>query len=416
MRHDSQKIGSSCKAEGGNVLMDERAARRERLQEKMLAQGIDGCVITQNVDLYYFTGSMQLGYLFIPAKGRPVFYVRRSLVRAKEEADVETAELGSMRTFGAKLAEAYPELFNGQAGKKIVLAAEFDVLPVQQFQRLETALPDVQWTDGSMLIRETRMIKSDAEIAAIREAARVIDIAFEAAIEALEPGMAEYELMAVIESVIRRNGHMGIMRMRGYNQEIITGMVGAGSSAAMPTYFDGPAGGQGLGPASPQSAGRRPIGRDEPILIDIGCCIDGYVIDQTRTAVIGSLPDDLQRAYEMSETILRQTESRLRPGTVCEDLYAEAIEFVRREGLSDHFMGWGADQVKFLGHGIGLEVDELPVLAKGFRYPLAPGMVIAIEPKFTFPGRGVVGIENTYAITADGFTKLTCSREGIIQK
>ncbi|PYI51623.1 M24 family metallopeptidase [Paenibacillus flagellatus] len=393
--------------------MDERAERRRRLQDKMKAAGVDGCVITQNVDLYYLIGSMQTGYLFLPAEGEAVFFVRRSYTRACEEADVAVEELGSMRGFGARLAEALPGLFRRPDGGKAVLATEFDVLPVQQFQRLEGAVPGARWVDGSMLVRETRMIKSAAEIAAIREAARVIDIAYEAAIAALRPGMAEFELMAEVESVIRRNGHMGLMRVRGYNQEIITGMIGAGSAAAMPTYFDGPAGGQGLGPASPQSAGRRPIGTGEPVLIDIGCCIDGYVIDQTRTAVVGELPDDLRRAYDLSEAVLRATEANLKPGVICEDLYAAALDQVREAGLSDHFMGFGRDQVKFLGHGIGLEIDELPVLARGFRYPLEPGMVIAIEPKFTFPGRGVVGIENTYAITADGFEKLTVSREGI---
>jgi Xaa-Pro aminopeptidase len=395
--------------------MDERSARRQRLQQRMAAQGIDGVIVTQNVDLYYFAGSMQTGYLFIPAEGEPVYFVRRSVTRALEEAFVKVEELGSMRSLGAKLAEAYPALFRRDGGAPVVLAAEYDVLPVQQFQRLEGALPGVRWVDGSMLIRELRMVKSEAEIAAIRESARVIDIAFEEAIRALKPGMTEVELVASVEAVIRQYGHMGFIRVRGYNQEMVTGMVGAGAAAAMPTYFDGPAGGQGLGPASPQSSGRRPIGMNEPVLIDIGCCIDGYVIDQTRTAVIGELPADLQQAYELAESILRDTEARLTPGTVCEELYAAALERAGAAGLGQHFMGYGRDQVKFLGHGIGLEIDELPVLAKGFRYPLEPGMVIAIEPKFTFPGRGVVGIENSYAITADGFEKLTRSREGVIR-
>ncbi|MEF3306426.1 M24 family metallopeptidase [Paenibacillus sp. GYB003] len=393
--------------------MDERSARRQRLQYKMKETGIDVCVITQNVDLYYFVGSMQTGYLFVPAEGEAIFYVRRSVARAAWEADVTVVELGSMRGFGARLAEALPHVFRKPGGEAPIAAAEYDVLPVQQFQRLEGALPGVKWVDGSTLIREIRMIKSPLEIAAIRESARIVDIAYETAVQSLRPGMPEVELMAIVESVIRKQGHMGLMRVRGYNQEIITGMVGAGEAAAMPTYFDGPAGGQGLGPASPQSSGRRPIGENEPILIDIGCCVEGYVIDQTRTAVIGELPADLRQAYELAERVLRETESRLKPGTICEELYAAALEQVREAGLGDHFMGFGGDQVKFLGHGIGLEIDELPVLAKGFRYPLEAGMVIAIEPKFTFPGRGVVGIENTYAITESGFEKLTVSREGI---
>lgn len=396
--------------------MNEYVERVQRLQERLQQKRIDGCMITQNVDIYYFTGSMQTGYLFVPAEGEALFFVRRSVVRAQGEAAVKVEPLGSFRGFGERLADVYRGLFDAAsaASRKLRLAAEFDVLPVQQLQRLEAVLPGAEWVDGSMLIRELRMIKSAAELACIREAARIIDLAFEDAVQQLQPGMTELELMSRIELFIRRQGHLGIMRMRGYNQEVITGMVGAGEAAAMPTYFDGPAGGQGLSAASPQSAGRRPIQSGEPILIDIGCCIEGYVIDQTRTAVIGTLTDDLARAYETSEQIIRSIEERLRPGTVCEQLYMHSLQMAHDAGLGDHFMGYGDDQVKFLGHGIGLEIDELPVLAKGFSYPLQPGMVIAIEPKFTFPGRGVVGIENSYAITESGYEKLTITREGLI--
>ncbi|TVY01049.1 M24 family metallopeptidase [Paenibacillus cremeus] len=399
----------------------EYTQRIQRLQQKMLAENIDGFILSQNVDLYYLTGSMQTGYLIVPANGEPLYLVRRSVVRAQQEAAAVVEPLGSFRDFGARLARAFPPLAPPPAAAQttgqppIRLAAEFDVLPVAQLQRLQQVLPHVAWVDGSTLIRETRMLKSPSELACIREAARVIDVAFEDALSKLQPGMTELEVMAGIEYAIRRQGHLGTMRMRGYNQEVITGMLGAGEAAAVPTYFDGPAGGQGLGPAGPQSASRRPIGSNEPILIDIGCCIDGYVIDQTRTVVIGELPEDLVRAYETAEQILRSVESMLHPGTECEKLYMLSLQIAHQAGLSDHFMGFGDDQVKFLGHGIGLEVDELPVLAKGFRYPLEPGMVIAIEPKFTFPNRGVVGIENSYAITDTGFEKLTVSREGLIR-
>lgn len=386
-------------------------SRLQKLQEKMQRKQIDGFVVTQNVDIYYFTGTMQTGYLFIPAEGEAVFYVRRSIVRAQEESAVLVEELGSMRSFGERLKKQSPQLF--EDGRSPILATEYDVLPVQVFERLRTAVPNANWTDGSLLVRETRMIKSPAEIAKIKEAAHVIDIAYEKAVNHVKEGMHEFELMSVIELTIRLNGHAGLMRMRGYNQELITGMVGSGAAAAMPTYFDGPAGGQGLSAAAPQSSSRKKIGQNEPVLVDIGCNIDGYVIDQTRTLVIGELSEELTHAYVVSERILRETEALLKPGTVCEELYANAMRIAREEGLADHFMGYGADQVKFLGHGIGLEIDELPVLAKGFTYPLEPGMVIAIEPKFTFPGVGVVGIEDSYAITESGFEKLTVSRDGI---
>ncbi|WP_088831683.1 M24 family metallopeptidase [Paenibacillus tyrfis] len=392
--------------------MNEYAQRIGRLQQKLQALQLDGMMITQNVDLYYLTGSMQTGYLFVPAEGEPRLYVRRSVARAQEESAVAVEPLGSFRAFGTQLAQTFPQLASGSA---VTLAAEFDVLPVQQWQRLQSVLPHVVWKDGSMLIRETRMIKSPREISCIREAAQIIDGALENALTRLEPGMTELELMSAVEHYIRLHGHIGVMRLRGYNQEVLTGVIGAGEAVAKPTYFDGPAGGQGLGPTVPQSVSRRPIERNEPILIDIGCCIDGYVIDQTRTAVIGDLPDDLRQAYDVSEAIIRSVESMLKPGILCEQFYIHSLGMAQEAGLGDHYMGFGDDQVKFLGHGIGLEVDELPVLAKGFRYPLEPGMVIAIEPKFTFPGRGVVGIENSYAVTDTGFEKLTVSREGLIR-
>jgi Xaa-Pro dipeptidase len=385
--------------------------RQRWLQDEMRKRGWSGFLVTHNVDIYYYCGSMQTGYLFIPTEGEAIYLVRRSLVRAEEEAAATVEALGSWKTLGERLRARIGG--DAAAGNPLRIATELDVLPVQLYMRLQTALPGAVWEDGSLLVREQRMIKSPDEVTAIRAAARVADGALEAVIPHIREGMAEFELMALIEHQLRLRGHQGLMRMRAYNSELITGMVASGASAAVPTYFDGPAGGTGLHPSSPQSSGRALIQRGEPILVDIGCTIDGYLIDQTRTLVIGDLDPELQRAYDVAEEVLRATEARLQPGTIAEHLYLLALDQVQEAGLSAHFMGYGADQVKFLGHGIGLEIDELPVLAKGFKYPLAPGMVIAIEPKFTFPGRGVVGVEDTYLITNDGYEKLTVSRDGI---
>lgn len=392
--------------------MNEYQSRLLRLQHKMKQNDIDGCIAAQNVDIYYLTGSMQTGYVFIPMQGDPIYYVKRSIVRAEEESAVRVKPLGSFRSFAERLEGDFPYIF--QLNPQPVIATEFDTLPVQIYQRFLSIFPKVRWTDSSTMVREVRMIKSSYEISRIREAAQVVDHALQEALKYVAIGMTELEFIAKIEYHLRLNGHIGIMRMRGFNQELITGVVGAGAAAAMPSYFDGPAGGQGICPASPQSSGRRPIGRNEPILVDIGCAIEGYVIDQTRTVVIGQLAEDLMQAYELAEAILKMTESRLCPGVLCEDLYFQALEQVKQAGLEAHFMGFGADQVKFLGHGIGLEIDELPVLAKGFTQPLEQGMVIAVEPKFTFPGRGVVGIEDSYVITEKGWEKLSLSAGGLI--
>ncbi|MUT68631.1 Xaa-Pro peptidase family protein [Paenibacillus sp. NEAU-GSW1] len=391
--------------------------RIARLQQEMQANGADGMLITQNIDLFYFTGSMQTGYAFVPASGDPVFYVKRSVERAMLETGIRVKELGAFRQFRQTLAGDYPELFSG--GKCLRIAADLDVLPAQTYLKLAEWLAagkgGCELVDGSASIRKLRMIKSEVEIERIEAAAQAVDEALTEALNELREGMSELAWMARIEYELRLRGHIGLMRMRGYNQEIATGMLISGAAAAMPTYFDGPAGGLGLGAASPQSVSRSLIKRNEPILLDIGCCIDGYIIDQTRTAVIGELPERLLFAYQTSEAIIRETEQQMAPGAVCSDLYVRALAQAATAGLADHFMGYGADQAKFLGHGIGLEIDEWPVLAKGFDMPLEAGMVIAVEPKFTFPGLGVVGIENSYCITNASSRPLTRTKEGIIQ-
>jgi Xaa-Pro dipeptidase len=394
------------------VPAEEWLNRRLKFQRMLIETGMDGCLVTQNVGIYYFTGSMQTGYLFIPADGEPTYYVRRSLSRALSESAVPAVDLGPFRQFGDRLAKDYPKMF---ASGKFVIGADLDVLPAQLYLRLTEIVPAAKWTDASGLLRRIRSVKSPYEIGRIEKAAQAAAAGLEQGLHQLREGMTELELMAILEEVMRNAGHAGLMRMRGYNQEMPTGMVAAGEAAAEPTYFDGPAGGRGLSAAVPQSSSLRPIKRGEPILIDIGCCIDGYVIDQTRTAVIGQLAPQLQAAYDTSEAILRQTEASLKPGVWPESLYEQALSMAAEAGLADHFMGYGPDQVKFLGHGIGLELDEWPVFARGFRDPLEPGMTIAIEPKFTFPGLGVVGIENTYLVTETGFRTLTVTPEKLYE-
>ncbi|MFD2672523.1 M24 family metallopeptidase [Marinicrinis sediminis] len=390
--------------------MSDWKQRRERLQAMLQEQGLDGFLAVQNVDCYYLCGSMQSGFLFIPAKGDGVFYVRRSVSRAIQEADSAVFPLASLKELGKQMARDFPDL---SFDSDLKMATTLDVLPVALYQKLQQSMSQVEWTDGSSMMKKLRMIKSEAEIASIRKAAKAVDTSLQDVLATFRPGWTEVELLANLERELRRHGHFGMMRMRGFNQELVVGMVGSGGEIAEPSFFDGPAGGSGLHPAFPQSASTTPIRRDEPLFIDVGCTIEGYVIDQTRTAVWGRLDSAMERAYLVSEDILRALEQLLKPGTPAEAVYFEALKLAEKAGLRSHFMGYGSEQVKFVGHGIGLEVDEWPVLAKGFKQPLEAGMVIAIEPKFTFPGQGVVGIENTYLITEQGFEKLTCSREGV---
>jgi Xaa-Pro aminopeptidase len=377
--------------------------RQQRLQQVMREQGIDAFILIHDIALYYFTGTIQNGYLLVPAEGESVFFIRKSVSRGRQDYAGRVEPLGSM----ADLAAMIPK-------EKPVIALEFDVTPMTYFNRLQKTFPDAIWKDGTSIVRELRMIKSAQEIEKIREAARVLDTALNRVLGHIRPGMTEYELLAKVDYEMKLMGHIGFMKCRGYNQYATCGVILSGAAAAVPAFFDGPAGGEGISRANPQGAGNSRFERNSPILLDVGCCVDGYVIDQTRTAVIGKLPDELQRAYEVTESIARETERQMRPGVVCEDLYDMSLKMAEDAGLLDHYMGYKDDRARFLGHGIGLELDELPVLAERFKTRLAPGMVIATEPKFTFPGQGVVGTEDSYLITETGWERLSLTKQGLI--
>lgn len=393
-------------------MMDELLNRQQRLQLKMKQHDIDAFVISHNVGLYYFTGSMQMGYLLIPSEGEATFFVRKSAARARSEYEGRVEPLESLNVLQSCLEQERPDLYRS---KELIFATELDVLPVSYYQRLQKALPGVAWVDGTLLVRETRMIKTPYEIRKIKESAMALHTALERSLSYIHVGMSELQMISRIEHDMRQLGHIGLMRMRAYNQQTSSGIIVSGASAALPTYFDGPAGGEGLTAAFPIGASRRTFEKNVPILIDVGCCIDGYHIDQSRTLVFGELPDDLQYAYDAAERIAKHTENSMRAGTICERLYLDAVTLAEKEGLLDHFMGFKADRAKFLGHGIGLELDEFPVLAEKFTYPLQPGMVIAVEPKFTFPGRGVVGTEDTYLITDTGCERISMTPPGLIR-
>ncbi|MBW7459798.1 aminopeptidase P family N-terminal domain-containing protein, partial [Paenibacillus sepulcri] len=221
--------------------------RITRLQQRMQAQDISGFLVTQHVDLYYLTGSMQAGMAFIPADGPATFFVRRSIARAQLESAVQVEPMPSMRVFGAALRQRYPSVFEAADSRRI--ATEMDVLPAQAYARLAAQLEaegkHMSLIDGSSLIRQVRMIKSAWEVGRIEAAAQAVAEALHSAVGDLNEGMSELELMARIEYQIRLRGHMGMMRTRSYNMEIMTGMLGAGEAAAEPSAFDGPAGGRG---------------------------------------------------------------------------------------------------------------------------------------------------------------------------
>lgn len=382
--------------------------RIEELQFHLLANKIDGAILVQNSDLFYFSGTIQQSQLYIPAQGNPLLMVRKSLERARSESAIQTI-------ISFSTPRQVPDLIKsmGLAVPK-TLGLELDVMPAQNYLGFQGIFDQTRIIDISHFIRQVRAIKSDHELQIIREAALKSDQVDEYIRDTIKEGMTELELAGLAEAYARKLGHQGVVRMRLWGSELFYGHLMCGASGAVPSYLASPTGGTGAGPAVAQGAGFGLIKAHEPILVDYVFAYKGYLSDHTRIFSIGELPDDLIQGHGAMLSIQDAIVREAKPGIAAGRIYEMAVELAGEAGYSENFMGTGDQRIRFVGHGVGLELDEYPFLAAGQKMLLQENMVIALEPKLIFPGKGVVGIENTHWLTPGGLQQLTVSDENII--
>ncbi len=378
-------------------------ARIEKFQAALAARELGGAILVHPVDIFYFSGTRQNGALWIPASGAPVFLVRKSLARARAESALEARPFPPSKELGAAIGPA----------DRIGLA--YDVTPAQQLEWYQRNLAGRAFADVSAAIREQRSVKSPYELGLMRAGAEKICGVLAEVPRFLRAGMRELDLAAEVEYRLRKAGNEGSPPMRSFNQKLFVGVAVAGDSGAVPGYFDGPVVGRGLSAAVPQGASTRMVDGGAPVILDYTAVFDGYVIDMTRTFVSGDLPPQLLRAFDVALAIQDEVGRGLRPGAIPVDLYDRACRMAEEAGLGERFMGPPGEQARFVGHGVGLELDELPVLAPGFKSPLVAGQTVAVEPKFVFPGIGAVGIENTWVVTESGGERLTKLSDALVR-
>ena len=385
----------------------EAEGRIGRLQAALRKQALDAALVVQNADLYYFSGSVQQAQLYVPAEGEATLFVRRTVERAIAESPLAVVPLPGIKHLPALVIERY-----GALPARVGL--ELDVLPVNAFRRYEKLLPAAAFADISPAIVALRAVKSAFEIELIGAAAAVADTVCGRIPQILRAGLTEAEFAGKVEAEARALGHQGIIRMRAFNGEMFYGQLLTGVSGTVPTGLDTPLGGTGLSPAVAQGVSFKRIARDEPVVFDFVPVVNGYTADFTRMFVVGKLAAELQRAFAVALHIEHEVAAMAKPGVVCRALYDAALAIAADEGLAAEFMGHGPGQVRFIGHGVGLELDELPVLSAN-DLALAEGMVFALEPKFVLPGLGAIGIENTFCVRSDGIVALTTSPEVIYE-
>jgi Xaa-Pro aminopeptidase len=376
------------------------------LQEILTKKSLDGAIILLNTDMFYFTGTVQTSYLFVPMSGKPVLMIKKSLRRGKNESPLDIiVPISSPKEIPGILAEFAYTNFN-----KIGL--ELDVLPMNLYKMYQKIFPNTEFSDISPAVKEIRAIKSPYEIELLRDALRVIDKAHLAVPSFLREGMMEIELAALFEAEMRKRGYSGCCKMRAFNQDFFLGNTCTGTSGAFPSFFDGPVGGPGVAATHPHGAGWKKVNRNEVVFIDYTCVINGYTGDQTRIFSIGELSPRMVKAFNDTLFIQAEVIKAIKPGTPAEEPYLLAVKLAEEMGYKDNFMGYMEDKVKFLGHGIGLELDEFPILAKGVKTPIMPGMTFALEPKFVFP-EGAIGTENSFVMTENGPEYLSITPEVI---
>lgn len=393
---------------GKTNLEGEISGRTEKLRSLLEKHGIDGALLLQKVSLYYFSGTDQDAHLWIPSSSSPpLLMVRKSLERARMDGAIrQTVPLSSFKRLPGLIRE-----HTGSMPRRIGL--ELDVLPVNLFRIYEKVFAGCELVDVSPRLKQIRMVKSPHEMSSIRKASDLADRLYRHLPGFLAASETETDLAIKAETFYRSEGHCGLVRTRAFNMETIYGHIMAGASSTLPSATPGPTGGRGEGPFASQGAARVEIESHVPVLVDYVSNVEGYLSDQARIFSKGRLSEKFYRAHQVMIEVQDAIAENGRPGTRAEDLYKLALRIVDRAGLSEGFMGH-PQPVPFVGHGVGLELDEWPVIGQHSDHVMEEGMVIALEPKVVFPGEGVVGVENTFQVKAGGMEKLNRFPEDIV--
>ena len=378
------------------VPASEIESRRLKIQQELRLNDIDGLFIVQRVDLFYFSGTAQNGYLYIPVEGQPTLFIKQYLPRAAKESSVaDIVKIGSIKEIPRLIVDVYGRLPE-------VLGYELDVLPVNDFRFYQNLFAVKNSVDGSPLILKIRRIKSDWEIAQMENTAEMTAKTFEYMRAAIRPGLSEMEFAGLFETYARRLGHGAGIRVRHYQTEGYPWHILSGSNGGMVGLLDSPASGQGTSAAFPVGAGHKKLGADEPIMVDLASVLNGYHLDETRMFAIGSMPDKAMKTCRVAMEIHNAIIEIAKPGVTLGELFDHSVRLAAKLGYAESYLGIPGHKVSFIGHGIGLEIVEPHIIARNRQDRLEPGMVFALEPKLVVENEFCAGIESVFLVTQTG--------------
>ena len=373
--------------------------RLKRISDKLGACGIDALLVSSNANLYYTSGKVFSGYTYITAEGGASYFVKRPV------------GLKGYNVIYIRKPEQMPDFI---ADKPSKIALELDSLSVNDYNRLAKVFVGCEIVDASAILRELRSVKTEYEIAKLKECGVRHDDAYKHIREIYRDGMTDVELQIEVERELRLKGSLGIFRIHGESMELFMGNVLCGDNADAPSPYDFAMGGAGLDESLPVGCNGTLIKPGMTVMVDMGGNFNGYLTDMTRCFYVGKLDEMAIKAHETSIAIHHRLMEEGKPGVPASRLYEIAVEMTREAGLEDYFMGH-KQKAGYIGHGVGIEINEAPVIAPRSRETLVVGNVIALEPKYVIPHVGAVGVESTYVVTENGLECITNFPEEICQ-
>jgi Xaa-Pro aminopeptidase len=353
------------------------AARLFLLQQEIEAARLDAFVVSHRPNVFYLSGFTGSAGVLVVAHSDPVLFTdSRYTVQAREE--VSRARTQIVR--GSPIAAAGEYLSRAHARRA---AYESTRLTVAQKKVLDKGSPRSRWVSWDGKIEALRAIKDENELNTMREAARIACSSWQEILPLVRPGVAETDLAAEVEFRLRRKGASG---------PAFDTIIASGPRSALPH-------------AHPSA---RVIGKNELVVFDLGAILRGYSSDLTRTVFVGRASAEIRRWYSAVLEAQQAARDRLRPGIRAYQVDAAARKVLHRAGLDKLF-------VHSTGHGLGLEVHEMPKLARGEKWALRAGVVVTIEPGVYVEGTGGIRIEDDALVTEDGVEYLTDASRELIE-
>lgn len=380
-------------------LSNEMALRTQRIADQLKSQGTDAILVSENANLYYTSGRVFCGFTYITADGDVTYFVRRPVGLTGDNVRyIRKPE---------QIAELLPQMPQS-------IALELDSAPFSTVERLRKVFGDARVANGSDILRRCRAVKTPYEIARLTESGVHHAMAYSRIPRIYRGGMTDVELQVEIERVLRNEGCLGQFRIAGGSMELFMGNLLTGENADAPSPYDFAMGGAGLDLSLPVGCNGSAINPGQTVMVDMCGNFTGYMTDMTRVYYVGRLDPTAAKAHQLSIDIHHRLAHEFHAGCEAKRMWEVAMEMVAEAGMDDYFMGH-TQKAGFVGHGVGIEVNELPVLAPRSRDVLEDGNVIAIEPKFVIPHVGAVGIENTYVVRPDRLECITNAPEPLTE-